>query len=397
MTVALHPEETSAVLNSLPRSRRSGSNTCAGRWALETTRCLRLHADLLLLELLFTSLRSHPLAEFQTNCIVNAPVRRRPSDSDQQASAIAEALILTPSFHLEGKTSMGASNKQVIEELRAIIGAQQELLRTTLWVMSHGPADFFGHKVSCVLRCDQVRAATATSLGAGQSVGTILAGSANVGIPVRDLYPITRAVVEGFINASFFVTQPVEVSERAMKHKDYAAWKHINRSIGNGDFAFRLSSDPDPKATAAKLFPEFTGKGQDSWSSLDAPSKINRIGKVDGRSGGALLGAYALVYAVSSEIIHGSVYGMSYFMSAHNQVEQSVEAFQGGTEAQVVDILTAVIHATSGFLSAFATVHDCKPLADIERDLFCRMYKAVSGEDLDGRSGRPLSVDKKDS
>lgn len=292
---------------------------------------------------------------------------------------------------------MDTNDKQIIEELRAIIGAQQELLRLTLWVMSQGPADFFDHKVTCRLEWDQVRAATATSLGAGQSINTILSGSANVGIPVRDLYPITRAVVEGFINASFFVTQPVEVSERAMKHKEYAAWKHTNRSIGNGDFAFRLNSDPDPKATADKLFPEFTGRGRDSWSSLDAPSKINRIGKVDGRSGSALLGAYALVYAVSSEIIHGSVYGMSYFMSAHNPGNESVEAFQAGTEAQVVDILTAVIHATSGFLSAFATVHECKPLTDIERELFRRMYKAVSGEELNDKPRTPPSVDKQDS
>jgi hypothetical protein len=287
---------------------------------------------------------------------------------------------------------MDASTKGVIEELRAIVGAQQELLRMTLWVMSQGPTEFLGHKITCVLGREQVRAATATALGAGQSVNTILAGSGNVGIPVRDLYPIARAVVEGFINASFFVTQPVEVSERAMKHKDYAAWKHTNRSIGNGDFAFRLCSDPDPKTTAAKLFPEFMGRGQDSWSSLDAPSKIDRIGKIDQRSGRALLGAYGLVYAVSSEIIHGSVYGMSYFMSAHNQGEESVEAFREGTAAQVADILTAVIHAISGFLSAFSTVHDCKPLTDVERELFRRMYKAVTGEDLDDRAVAPLSV-----
>lgn len=282
---------------------------------------------------------------------------------------------------------MGLSNKQVIEELRSIISAQQELLRMTLWVMSQGPADFIGHKLACALAWDQVRAATATSLGAGQSINTILAGAEKVGIPVRDLYPIARGVVEGFINASFFVTQPVEVAERAMKHKDYAAWKHTNRSIGNGEFAFRLSSGPDPKATAAQLFPEFTGKGQESWSSLDTPSKITRIGKVVDRSGSALLGAYALVYAVSSEIIHGSVYGMSYFMSAHNVSNESVEAFQSGTEAHVVDILTAVIHAASGFLSAFAKIHDCKPLIDVERELFRRMFKAVSGEDLDDDTG----------
>lgn len=262
---------------------------------------------------------------------------------------------------------MDLSNKQIIEELRSIIEAQQELLRVTLWVMSQGTTVFFGQKLTCTLAWDQVRAATATSLGAGQSINTIVAGSGKMGIPVRDLYPIARGVVEGFINASFFVTQPVEVSERAMRHKDYAAWKHTNRSVGNGEFAFRLSSGPDPKATAAKLFPEFTGKGQESWSSLDTPSKITRIGKVVGRSGGALLGAYALVYAVSSEIIHGSVYGMSYFMSAHNAGDESEEAFRAGTEAQVVDILTAIIHAASGFLSAFAKVHDCKPLVDVLR------------------------------
>jgi hypothetical protein len=284
---------------------------------------------------------------------------------------------------------MGENNQQIIEELRAVIGAQQELLRVVLWVMSQGPVDFRGHALSCDLAWDQVRAASTTALGAGQSVNTILAGSDKVGIPVRDLYPIARAVVEGFINASFFVTQPVEVSERAIKHMDYAAWKHTNRSIGNGDFAFALRTWPDPKATAARLFPEFVGRGRDSWTSLDAPSKINRIGKVAGRSGGALLGAYAPVYAVSSEIIHGSVYGMSYFMSAHSGEVKSVDAFQAGTRAQVIDILTAVIHATSGFLSAFAKVHDCKPLIDVERDLFKRMYRTVLGEELSDDASTP--------
>jgi hypothetical protein len=274
---------------------------------------------------------------------------------------------------------MEENNQQVIEELRAVIGAQQELLRVALWVMSQGPVDFCGHELSCALAWDQVRAASATALGAGQSVNTILTGSDKLGIPVRDLYPIARAVVEGFINASFFVTQPVEVSERAIKHRD---------------FAFVLRTGPDPKATAAELFPEFVGRRRDSWTSLKAPSKINRIGKVAGRSGGALLGAYAIVYAVSSEIIHGSVYGMSYFMSAHSREVKSVDAFQAGTRAQVVDILTAVIHATSGFLSAFAKVHDCKPLIDAERELFKRMHRTVVGEELSDDASNPTVFER---
>jgi hypothetical protein len=287
---------------------------------------------------------------------------------------------------------MSENNKAVLEELRAVIEAQQELLRLTLGVMSRGPAVFQGHELSCVLEWDQVRAASVTTLGAGQSVNTIMNGSGAVGIPVRDLYPIARGVVEGFINAAFFVTQPVEVSQRALKHKEYAAWKHINRTIGNGEFAFTLSTGPDPKKAVARLFPDFAGKGQASWSTLDAPSKIDRVGKVVRHSGGALLGAYALVYAVSSEIIHGSVYGMSYFMSAHNRDEANVEDFRAGTEGQVVDILSAICHAASGFLSAFARVHKCQPLIDAERMLFRRMYKAIQGEDLDDDGPAPAAA-----
>lgn len=97
--------------------------------------------------------------------------------------------------------------------------------------------------------------------------------------------------------------------------------------------------------------------------------KIDRIGRSVQSSGGALLGAYGLIYAISSEIIHGSVYGMSYFMSAHNPGDMTVEGFQNGTESQVVTILTAVSHAASGFLSAFWQLHQCRPAIDAERSL----------------------------
>jgi hypothetical protein len=46
---------------------------------------------------------------------------------------------------------------------------------------------------------------------------------------------------------------------------------------------------------------------------------------------------------------------MSYFFSAHKK-EETVEAFRAATVEQVIDILIAVSHASSGFLSAFANV-----------------------------------------
>ncbi|HCE6498016.1 TPA: hypothetical protein NH194_004287 [Pseudomonas aeruginosa] len=274
------------------------------------------------------------------------------------------------------------ANTKAIYELCRVIKEQQELLRLALWVMSQGPTVFRDQEIKCVLKWDQVRAASATCLGAGQSLNTILKSSEERGIPVRDLYPVARSVVEGFINAAFFITQPVDIAQRALKHKDYAAWRHTNRVVGTGKFTFSLSSCSDPQEAAARLFPEFSGKGRGSWSTLDAPSKIDRIGRSVQSSGGALLGAYGLIYAISSEIIHGSVYGMSYFMSAHNPGDMTVEGFQNGTESQVVTILTAVSHAASGFLSAFWQLHQCRPAIDAERSLFERILKAVQCGDV---------------
>lgn len=269
---------------------------------------------------------------------------------------------------------------KALEDLRAAIGEQSKLLTLILFTMAKGPVLRERQWLACSLEADQIRAVAAVAMGAGQSLGTVLRNSTERGLAVRDLYPIARCVVEGFINAAFFVTQPVEVSQRALAHINYAAWKHSNRVIGSGDFMMTLGNDSNPKATAAKLFPEFAGRGQDSWCALDTPSKINQIGKIVRASGGAFLGAYGGIYAVSSEIIHGSVYGMSYFMSTYTGSEQTTEAFQRGTQEQMIDILSAVGHAASGFISAFANIHKFGPLVLEEHELFKRIFKAATGE-----------------
>lgn len=273
---------------------------------------------------------------------------------------------------------------EALDELRTVITTQLELLNLILYVLAEGPATYKRERFACVLEVDTARAVAAVSMGAGQSLNTILENSTTSGIGVRDLYPIARAVVEGFINAAFFATQPVEVAQRALKHCSYAAWKHHNRIIGTGDFMFSIGDDPDPKATIAQRFPEFSGKGQDSWSNLTAPAKIDRIGKVSPASGGAFLGAYGGIYAVSSEIIHGSVYGMSYFMGMARNTEPTIDAFLSRTESQMIDILCAVGHAASGYISAVANVHKFGPLVLEEHELFKRLFKAATGEEWIG-------------
>jgi len=75
---------------------------------------------------------------------------------------------------------------------------------------------------------------------------------------------------------------------------------------------------------------------------------------------------------------------MSYFMSVYRGTNQTVESFQSGTEEQMVDILSAVGHAASGYIAAFANVHRFGPLVLEEHELFMRLFKATTGDEWTG-------------
>ena len=267
-----------------------------------------------------------------------------------------------------------------LQELREVVERQQELLRLVLYVLSQGPAEFMGEQFVNNLDWDKTRAVAAVAMGAGQSMNTVLKLSQEEGIGVRDMYPIARSVVEGFVNAAFFVTQPIEVAQRALRHKDYAAWKHENRVIGSGDFMITLGSESDVRPFLEKQFPEFSGKGQGSWTNLDVPSRIRCVGETVKAAGGALLGAYGGIYAASSEIIHGSVFGTAYFYSVHTGDPKTEEGFKNGVLQQRIDILSAVTHAASGFLAAYGETQKFGPLVLAEHELFKRLYRAATGE-----------------
>nr|WP_311138610.1 hypothetical protein [Pseudomonas amygdali] len=46
----------------------------------------------------------------------------------------------------------------------------------------------------------------------------------------------------------------------------------------------------------------------------------------------------------------------------------------------MIDILSAVGHAASGFISAYANIHQYGPLVLEEHELFRRLFKAATGD-----------------
>ncbi|QMV66123.1 hypothetical protein HS968_24040 [Pseudomonas berkeleyensis] len=253
-----------------------------------------------------------------------------------------------------------------------VLQEQLELLRISLFVATQGPAEMAGTQLRCSLEPPIINASQPIAMCAGQSVNTILRCLDWRGIPVRDLYPIARSAVESFINAAFLVSQDSAASERALRYVKFRQWKQHNRTVGEGVFTLKLSSSGSPADSPPTEFKEFTGKGQDMWTTLALPSRINRVGQAAGRKAGSrLLAAYTLIYSVSSEVIHGSPFGVSYFYSTG--APTSVEEFRQSTVGQMEDMLVAVAHAAAGYLATFYTSQGMKTAASIEQELFNKL------------------------
>lgn len=269
---------------------------------------------------------------------------------------------------------MNAEELPLLDALRGLAMLQQELLRLALFVASEGPARFEGETLTCSLEEGQRRTSTFLAMGAGQSLETLLRMAKLRGIPVRDAYPIARSAVETFVNASYLLAESGEVAQRAIRSVNYASWRHHNRNFGSGAFSMKVRTDPYPTKTLEKEYPEFSGKGKGSWTNLDVPSRIRRVGELAGRKAGSrLLAAYGLIYSLSSEIIHGSPFGVSYFYSAHLKGEPTTEAFLSGTVCHLEEILIAVLHAGCGYLAAFFGQQGMQAPLVTEEKIFARL------------------------
>lgn len=266
------------------------------------------------------------------------------------------------------------ANQGRLASLQGIVNEQLELITLSLYIATQGPTVFRGEPLSCQLGDAKKKTSQHIAMCAGQSVTTILRCADWRGIPVRDLYPIARSAIESFINAAYILVEADTVAERAAKYVAFASWKQANRRIGSGEFAMSLATPPLESKAVSPEFPEFAGSGNGVWTKLDVPSRFRTVGELAGRKAGSrFLAAYALVYSLSSEIIHGSPYGVNYFYQAHLPPTATVADFEDATGKQLEDLLFAVSHAVAGYASAFFRSQGMLAPYLAEQELFNRL------------------------
>ena len=113
--------------------------------------------------------------------------------------------------------------------------------------------------------------------------------------------------------------------------------------------------------------------------------RIEKIGPVLGViPASGFLGAYALVYADGSEIIHGSLFGIQLFYRGRAKPPENVEDFRALTAQHLEGIMFAAFLALNSYLRAFCMLQKFKVLDDHLKQLFERFMDAIRGTEIKG-------------
>ena len=289
-----------------------------------------------------------------------------------------------------------SATDECIAKVQALIEQQLQLLTLSLFICDKGSADFSDEELVCSLS-EQVRTVVVSmSLAGGQSIGTILQSTHKRGIPVRDCFPIARSVVETLINAAYVLAGGDSLAEKAIRHTQQRFYRDMDKKVGRGEFQLHISATPPPvvddQVWLKKAIEEFTtSRGREkSWTDDSVPMRIEKIGQTLGViPASGFLGAYALVYADSSEIIHGSLFGIQLFYRGRAKQPENVEEFRALTARHLEGILFALFLALNSYLRAFCMLQKFTPLDARLKGLFDGFMDAVRGtETMTGRGDR---------
>ena len=265
--------------------------------------------------------------------------------------------------------------KKRISSLKKVMINLQKILGKTV---NYATSDNFLYEdktYKCLLSEVKVKSSIPIVIGAHHSVSTILRMAAWSGFSVRDIYPIARSVLETLINASYIMVEEDGVAEKALRYAAYADYKYSNREIGSGKLRLKISStsgDEEPKLK--QFLSEF--KGKKSWADLDLPNRIRVIGERGFESAEQdFLGAYALIYSVSSDIIHGSPYGFRFFMNHIDKKNLSNSNFLKGVEEHLEWVLISTTLALCAYISVFSKINNMEAAAQLAKDLSLEVLK----------------------
>lgn len=231
----------------------------------------------------------------------------------------------------------------------------------------------------------------------GVSANSILKLTDTVDMSIRDCFGIARSAAETAVNVSYIAVGGSALADLAIRHLRQKRWRDLKRVAQMGDQQIvverHLPYGPEDFPGLQEALDEFTSpKGQEirDWTTDNIQKRISLVDGVSKRSAQALSGAVFAIYRPSSELLHGSFYGVSYFWqgSLDRPVRNREEFEQLWTNDHFVTLLTSIYFSISGAVEVIAVkrglsghLEGQKELDRLMQDLSSRMSEINPSRD----------------
>lgn len=201
----------------------------------------------------------------------------------------------------------------------------------------------------------------------GVSVHSVLALTRTRDMAIRDGFGIARSAVETAVNAAYIAAGGSTVADQAVRHMRQKRWRDLSREAKIGGWRMTVSRDLGVTAEDLPGLPEaldeFTSKrGQEirDWTSANIEQRIDAITECCKRAGLCFGAAVFAIYRPSSELLHGTYYGVNYFwQGSRDRPATDSAAFDYlWLLEHFVTLLSATFFAVSGAIDAVSSVFD---------------------------------------
>lgn len=203
---------------------------------------------------------------------------------------------------------------------------------------------------------------------------------------LRDSYVIARVIYETAINASFLLTDPAKLSERANLHAKQKTLRNLVRKIeiaGTPLFEYKQSGADElmQNPTHKKLLDEFTsrsGREITSWTQENVQQRLEAVYLQFGAEATKGLAFGLLMYRHASEIAHGTLYGTLFSWGAvePGRPLQSPDDLGRFRRTELRHLLKLVCFSLESLIRVAGPVVGSTALADAAKNAFVRYYEA---------------------
>jgi len=224
----------------------------------------------------------------------------------------------------------------------------------------------------------------------GVSIHSILRLTESIDMAIKDCFGISRTVSEMSINVAYIAASDVEVARRAKAHAFQKQFRDLERLSTTADVEIGVASNSVPSASdipgmseALEMFTDKKGKEIRDWAADSLDNRIRKVEDVSATASTSLAGSKFSIYRHSSELLHGTYFGVIYFWTSPSGGQLDRNQFEDQwVHNHFVTVFTAAFFGVIGAIECCSSRFEFEHYSDATQQMIKRTKELLDLETL---------------